>query len=145
MSRRHDALIPLSQDHHRALHEARLLKKAADADDAERVSASRGFIQFFRDDSIQHFREEEEIIFPVVALEADAPMEDIARVVTEHVRLHALVRALDENPGDAATMRELATLLRAHVRFEEDELFPSIERVAATALARVRLPPRARS
>jgi len=142
MARRHDALIPLTHDHHHALHEARALKQAAEQDEPQRVEASRAFIAFFRAESVKHFREEEEELFPVVALEAEAPMDGIVRVLTEHVRLHALVRALDADPAKAETMRELARLLRAHVRFEEDELFPAIERVASATLATVQLAPR---
>jgi hemerythrin-like domain-containing protein len=142
MSRRHDALIPLTHDHHHALHEARVLKQAAALpDEAQRTEASRAFIDFFHADSVNHFREEEEQLFPVVALEANAPMDGIVRVLTEHVRLHALVRTLGADPSSVETMTELAGLLRAHVRFEEDELFPAIERVASEALDEVHLEP----
>jgi hemerythrin-like domain-containing protein len=149
MSRRHDALVPLTHDHHHALHNLRLLLQAADEGTEERVAAALAFAEFFASHSVQHFREEEEEIFPLVIRLPDAPAEGITRIVSEHVMLHALVRELREQAaaGEASpeTMNELAALLRQHIRFEEDELFPTIERIAAGPLETVRLSVRDRS
>lgn len=143
MARRHDALIPLSHDHHHALRNARALRLAADGDTEKRIAAARDFIEFFKGDSVRHFREEEEEVFPVVALRPDAPMEGIVRILTEHVQIHARVQAIEhqieDGDVDPDAMRELARVLRAHVRFEEDELFPAIERIAGTELTDLHL------
>ena len=148
MPRRHDALIPLTHDHHHALHNARLLRKAADGDDAHRVEAARAFAAFFREHSVQHFREEEEEIFPLVVRHPDAPMDGIVRILTEHVQLHALLKDLHDQlareDADPASMREIADVLQRHIRFEEDELFPAIERLASDGLRAVRLAERRR-
>ncbi len=48
--------------------------------------------------------------------------------------MHALVAALEAGGDVRATMRELGERLQAHVRLEERQLFPLIERVAADAL-----------
>jgi hypothetical protein len=58
--KRHPALIPLSHDHHRALVEARRLR-AADA--PESAAAATAFLRFFADETIPHFRQEEELLF----------------------------------------------------------------------------------
>jgi len=143
VARRHESLIPLTHDHHHALHNARLLREAADGAEDERRAATDEFLAFFREYAVQHFREEEEELFPLVIDAPDAPSDAIARVLVEHVRLHALVRSLADDTSDPVAMRTLAELLRAHVRFEEDELFPAIERVTS-GLERLRLAPRAR-
>ncbi len=143
MARRHDALIPLSRDHHHALRNARALRLAADAAPDVRLNAAQMFVEFFDDHSIKHFREEEEEIFPLVVLRPGAPMDGIVRILTEHVEIHAKVRemkeAIEAGDVDPYTMRDLAEVLRLHIRFEEDELFPVIERVATEALGDVHL------
>lgn len=149
MARRHDGLLPLTHDHHHALRHARLLRAAADGSDAERLVAVRSFVDFFETESVQHFREEEEQIFPLVAEHPEAPWSAIERVLREHVTMHAgvrrLKRSLDEGSVSGDAMRSVADVLKAHVRFEEDELFPAIERLADEDLRGVSLPKRDRS
>jgi hemerythrin-like domain-containing protein len=149
MARRHDSLLPLTHDHHHALRNARMLRLAADGDVPARIEAVEVFLRFFTAESVAHFREEEEVILPLVALHEDAPTTGMQRVLTEHVVMHALVRELDEQAkaGDPAeeTMLTLAELLKAHVRFEEDELFPAIEELVADRLSRISLAQRDRT
>lgn len=149
MARRHDGLLPLTHDHHHALRHARLLREAADDAAPQRALAVRAFIDFFDHESILHFREEEEQIFPLVADHPEAPWGSIGRVLREHVMLHCGVRRLASSLGredlSAATMREIADLLKSHVRFEEDELFPEIERLAGDDLSKVQLHERERT
>lgn len=142
MARRHDSLIPLSHDHHHALHEVRMLRKAAGADEAVRADAARAFVGFFRKDSLIHFREEEEEIFPLVVDLPGAPLDGIARLLLDHIRIHALVKEL-ERSASPETMRRLADLLKDHIRFEENEVFPAIEALVPHELERVQLAERA--
>ena len=148
MTRRHDALIPLTHDHHHALHQLRILRTAADGDDAERAAASRAFVDYFRDHSVLHFREEEEEIFPLVVGLAGAPMDGISRILLEHVEIHALVKDLDRQASggtvDPELMRRLPDALKAHIRFEEDDLFPKIEALVSDQLGGVTLAERKR-
>src|SRR5688572_9939729 len=116
-----------------------MFRQAADRDAAGRARATESFVRFFRDHAVQHFREEEEEVFPLVIDNSTAPIEGITRVLLEHVRLHALSRQLEDQVAsrevDAGLMRRTADLLKQHVRFEEDELFPAIERIAGAQLA----------
>jgi hemerythrin-like domain-containing protein len=148
VTRRHDALIPLTHDHHHALKHARTLRQAAEGDDAARLDAARAFVRFFGDDSVRHFREEEEEIFPLVIDKQGAPLDGITRILLEHVRLHALHRQLAQHVAsgsvDPDLMRATADLFKKHIRFEEDELFPAIETCGADALSGVQLAPRER-
>jgi len=143
MTRRHEALIPLTHDHHHALHNVRLLRHAAATDKEERFAAARSFVAFFREHSVHHFREEEEILFPRAIHQPHAPVDQISRVLVEHVRIHAMVDELERQVADGAvepaSMIELADLLKAHIRFEEDVLFPSIEKVVGSDLEGVAL------
>ena len=130
--KRLEALIPLSHDHHHALVEAKRLRRAADRDD-DPSGAATAFIRFFRTSSVPHFREEEEALFPLV-IDVDEARALLVQALLDHQRLHALVTALEAGRDVRATMRELGERLDAHVRLEERELFPLIERVAAAAL-----------
>jgi quercetin dioxygenase-like cupin family protein len=130
--KRHPALISLSHDHHHALVEARRLRRAAGRDDdPEPVAAA--FADFFAAVSVPHFREEEETLFPLVAT-VDEARPLVVEALLDHQRLHALVADLQRSPDVRRTMREVGELLEAHVRREERELFPLIERLAADRL-----------
>jgi quercetin dioxygenase-like cupin family protein/hemerythrin len=128
--KRHRALVPLSNDHHHALVEARRLRRAAGGSGSR--SAVADFLRFFAADTVRHFREEEEMLFPFVVGFGEA-REPLVRALLEHQRLHALVRELDEeverDAPTAKTMRELGELLEGHIRHEERLLFPLIERL----------------
>ena len=126
--KRRPALISLSHDHHHALVEARRLRRAAAGDDdPEPVAAA--FADYFAAVSVPHFREEEETLFPVVAaLDEARPL--VVEALLDHQRLHALVAELKRSADVRPVMREIGELLEAHVRREERELFPLIERLA---------------
>ena len=129
--KRHPVLIPLSHDHHHALVAAKRLRAAADAEDPGEGVA--GFAAFFREETIPHFRDEEEIVFPLVAASDEArPL--VVRALLEHQQLHALVAELGRSDDPRPAMALIADLLEAHVRLEERELFPLVERLALDEL-----------
>ena len=128
--KRHPALVPLSHDHHHSLVEARRLRQAAGGIEAE--AAANAFLRFFAAESVGHFREEEELLFPLVADRPEA-REPVVRALLEHQRLHALAARLDVGSRagrpEPELMFELGELVDAHVRYEEQELFPLLERL----------------
>ena len=130
--KRLQALTPLSHDHHHALVEARRLRRAADRDD-DPSGAATAFARFFRASSVPHFREEEEALFPLI-VDVEEARVLLVQALLDHQHLHALVAALEAGRDVRATMRELGERLEAHVRLEERQLFPLIERVGAAAL-----------
>lgn len=148
--KRHDALIPLSHDHHHALAQARLLRRSADSDDADgRLARARDFLNFFSSETLRHFREEEELLFPMLLERADPPPEVLVQILIEHVRVHGLVRRLESEVEATSverdTLRAIGELLQAHIRLEEGTLFPLIEElVAEQDLRRLTFRPRSR-
>jgi quercetin dioxygenase-like cupin family protein/hemerythrin-like domain-containing protein len=132
--KRHQALIPLSHDHHQTLVEARHLHRGADATNP--IAAVTAFLAFFTASVVPHFREEEELLFPRVA-DAEEAEKLVLRALLEHQRLHAAVAELRELVSGhddrllVRPMRHLAGLLEAHVRFEERQLFPLIEELVS--------------
>jgi quercetin dioxygenase-like cupin family protein len=128
--KRQTALVPLSHDHHHALVEARHLGRAADTPRSEAVATA--FLCFCAAETVRHFREEEELLFPRV-VEFDEARELLVQALLEHQRLHALAAQLEQavtTGGElGGVMRELGGALEAHVRLEERRLFPLIERL----------------
>jgi hemerythrin-like domain-containing protein len=128
--KRHPALVRLSHDHHHELVQARRLRHGADAGPDERLDAARAYIELFLGETVRHFRDEEEVLFPAyVRLAGETPL--LRRILEEHMQLHGLVRALRAEAAGGAvppsSVRRLGELLHEHVRAEERELFPAIE------------------
>jgi hemerythrin-like domain-containing protein len=134
MTRRHDSLIPLTHDHHHALAQTRRLRSAAKTNGGALLRQSEVFLGFFHYDTVNHFREEEELVFPL-AVEDERVKEPLARGIMEHLQIHALVSHLGievtESEVRPETAIEVATALEAHIRFEESKLFPMLEEVIA--------------
>lgn len=133
MNKRQEALLPLTRDHHHALSQARRLKTAAGSEDrAVRTRAADDFLNFYLGRALHHFREEEELFFPP-AIEHEEARPMVALAVLEHLNIHRLVGVLKRDLVKAAVtpelMIEISEVLRLHVRFEEDELFPLIEKL----------------
>ena len=135
--KRHPALVPLSNDHHHELVQARRLLRAADASTDERLAAGGVYAEAFFTDTVDHFRREEDGVFPLYATYADAHDPLLARVLREHMELHGLAHALRAEVAagavSAETLREMGTLLHDHVRLEERELFEAVQRVVPAA------------
>jgi iron-sulfur cluster repair protein YtfE (RIC family) len=143
------ALIPLTHDHHHALAQARRLRAAASGDSAKRRDGAAAFLDFFGTEVISHFREEEELLFPLLVEVSEVVPRLLERVLLEHVQIHCLVRrlrrGLENDALDAAGMLEVGELLEAHIRFEERQLFPLIEQaVPASLLGELTFAPRHR-
>ena len=144
--KRHETLIPLTHDHHHALAQVRRLRRAADQDVDERRSVCDHFLRFFNHDTVEHFRQEEELIFPLAAAAGEA-QEVLERALVEHVVIHAAVRSLQQEQKDGGPTPEaiskVSGLLEEHIRFEEKVVFPLLQSIVPEAdLAAVTLPPR---
>lgn len=147
MTKRHEGLIPLTHDHHHALAQARGLEESAEEGTAERTVQAIAFLAFFENDTLAHFREEEELVFPLVIDVPDA-QSTLTRLLLEHVHLHSLVGRLRAElaVGEPSSerMKQIASLLKGHIRLEEKVLFPLVEQLAPAALEQIELAPRVR-
>lgn len=120
--KRAEALQPLSRDHLKALLAAKALREATDAD-AARVA----FLDFWRDHGAHHFRVEEEVLLPQWALYAEVDRPGVNRMLEEHLAIRREALRLVAGEGTVDDLRALGDLLHDHVRFEERQLFPTIE------------------
>lgn len=117
--KRHEALKPLSIDHHHGLllcwkiREGR--KKQVDID---RIKAYTDF--FFNSQLRPHFKFEEEEIF--VLLGNDHPM--VKKAKRDHIHLENL---FNENSNVERALTEIEKDLESHIRFEERVLFNEIQ------------------
>jgi hemerythrin-like domain-containing protein len=124
--KRSEELAPLSRDHHHGLVTALKLSRATPAD----ASAARAaFLAFWADEGRHHFAVEEEVVLPGFARHVASDDDAIVRVLVEHVDLRRRAQALADTDTPAlADLHELGARLRAHIRYEEDELFQLIEK-----------------
>lgn len=115
--KRHEALHPLSRDHHDVLVHARRLRGLDARLDA--AAARRRFLSY-APVLLLHFEEEEEALAPRIA---DTALHQ--RLLDEHAALRQRIKALPMASGEEQAA--VGEALRLHVRFEEDTLFPHLE------------------
>jgi hemerythrin-like domain-containing protein len=128
--KRTQELAPLSRDHHKALYAALRLRRA---DRGSAGDAVEGFLRFWADHGQRHFEIEERLLLPGFVGGGGNPRHElVARTLTEHVEIRSRARVLQAD-SSLADLHKLGDLLSAHVRLEEDELFPLIERTLDAA------------
>jgi iron-sulfur cluster repair protein YtfE (RIC family) len=126
-------LRTLSEDHHHGLVQARRLRKAAEADEADSAeTVVKGFLDFWQKDTALHFRKEEEVLLPIIArYGGDLSREPLVEMIQDHAHIRGLVMQLsDETMGGNVrpeTLHEIGERLEAHIRLEERVVFPLIE------------------
>lgn len=124
--KRSAALQPLSREHHAALKLAKACECAAG--DAGRVSeVCLRVIDEFRNQLRPHFLVEEREWLPL--LEAGEMKAMAARTLAEHDQLRSLAGELEQRCAPE-TLQRFGSALAAHVRFEERELFPVLEKLS---------------
>lgn len=121
MKRNHN-LRNLSSDHHEALSLARrIIRDVKDEKNgAELASHVR---DVFNNELSKHFDIEESSILPELSKAGEHSLVD--KTLDDHVLLRQLARTL-EQPGNLVAFAEK---LKAHVRFEEQELFEICQRI----------------
>ena len=122
--KRDPALVPLSHEHHRALHAAALMKRAT-ADDAAAVRDEA--MAFWDGEGASHFRIEEDILLPAFAAKGDPRDEAVVRVLVDHVWIRERMERVAADELEPSELHELGERLEQHVRHEERVLFPLVE------------------
>lgn len=135
--KRHESLHPLSQHHHFALIQVwemrQALKKPEEKRDAALRAVARKFVRFWEQAGQVHFREEEEVLLPAYARHARLDKDkDVMRMLAEHAIIRGLIgkiaAALEDGEVSEDDVSKLAQTLYDHVRLEENEIFPRIEK-----------------
>jgi len=122
--KRSPGLRTLSSEHHTGLVLARRAIQAVAA--GEVADAWHEVARRFEQELEPHFRQEEEQLLP--ALRQLGEEEVVQRTLDEHAAMRALIH---DRKRDAQALQSFGELLKAHIRFEERELF---------AIAQDRLP-----
>ncbi len=138
--KRHEALAPLSRDHHATLILAQLMKENAplynglpdNVKDKARYATEQ-----FETHIRQHFQLEETILGKVKHIHPSIKI--LAEVIeAEHRVLTHLFKSLADTNDPVITMNELAVKLTDHIRKEERVLFPLLqEHCGETVLAEI--------
>lgn len=141
--RRHSALMPLSDDHHQGLVQARQLSLAGTLE--ARLSpaeAAAAFLRFWTEEGgEEHFRIEEEVLLPAYQRQIRSLAETgshhttglptpVMQVLAEHVYIRGLAAELADSFPARTNLDLLHTLgaaLHDHIRLEERTVFPLIE------------------
>jgi len=124
--KRSDALQPLSREHHTALTLAKACERAVQSGAAEQVNtACQRVIRAFASELEPHFLVEEQSLLPLLKEAETQPL--IRRTLADHQQMRALLEGLQQD--DAAALERFGKCLSDHVRFEERELFPALEKV----------------
>ena len=123
---RHEAIAPLSRDHYVGLVHASRLIKAADRGRAERHGVLAGFLDAWDREILEHFRDEETLFTGLIGA------SDRERLLEEHARLGRMAEGLRAMRGrvdpDPEALAAMGVALRDHIRWEERDLFNTIQR-----------------
>ncbi|QDP86168.1 hemerythrin domain-containing protein [Chryseobacterium sp. SNU WT5] len=122
--KRHEALVQLSRDHHFGLLLCWKLKEGM----KKEVSADRmgKYIEVFYQHNLKpHFAEEESTIFKILG--NDHPL--ITEAISQH---HAFKSMIDDGFETMEQIEIFRSLLELHIRTEERQIFPEIEKQATT-------------
>lgn len=130
--KRHASLYTLSHDHHQGLILAQQLKKGAPQYKGmpSTLQGKKEYtLQFYKTELVQHFKDEEEILFPSVNKKNEIVDRLISEVISEHRRMEELVEELTGSDNIEDILDDFGILLEKHIRKEERELFFEIEKV----------------
>ncbi|QBO58693.1 hemerythrin domain-containing protein [Chryseobacterium salivictor] len=120
--KRHEALVQLSRDHHFGLLLCWKLKEGLKKEVA--VDRMSKYIDLFYLQNLKpHFAEEEETIFKVLGEEH--PL--IKEAISQHRIMRKMIEDGLKNPEQIENFR---ALLELHIRTEERQIFPEIEKQA---------------
>lgn len=120
MARRHQSLIPLSHDHHDALLLAWRLRTGDLSKREPELRASHASA-FFEYRLINHFKVEEELLFPAFREVLGLEESLIEVLLSDHQELRAQAAAIKAGANDQVD--SFCVLLERHIRTEERQLF----------------------
>ena len=129
MSRRHDSLIPLSQQHQHALALAVIIRRRFGMEKGEarwRDEMVEKIRKAYQAELSGHFEVEEAVLFPEMERYLGR-LELVPELRGEHETLRGLVRRVEAS-RELTVIDEFSAVLEGHVRKEERQLFAEFER-----------------
>mgnify|MGYP003424663393 FL=1 len=127
--KRHEALIPLSRDHHGTLILARLLRSDAPPFKGLPLDAkgkAEYALKHYREELLEHFEQEEKMIPMIKGIN---PTLDslLACMKAEHQELHSLFSSINIDQNLSTQLDVIGRALESHVRKEDRVIFPLIQ------------------
>jgi hypothetical protein len=124
-------LVRLSREHTHALLLARRLRnEVPGATDAQLSDLYSSVVAFWSAGLLPHFTAESECLLARLVRHRAEDDPVVVRMQRDHLRVEALVatmRDTSEQPTRADALMSFGETLRAHVRWEEETLFPQTE------------------
>lgn len=121
--KRTEELKPLSHDHFEGLAMARRIRRGLEKE-ADFTTIAACAARFGRTHLKHHFEQEERLLLSLL----EQMEEDLAiRMSNEHEELMALAGEMEAGPAQQQVIMRFAQALKAHIRFEEREVFPLLE------------------
>lgn len=114
-------LQPLSREHHQALVFSKRLHALADLPALSQQQQWGEFRLILSDALLPHFDEEEHYFLHELGVAADNSL--FKRMLEDHQTMRAYM-----NSDEVSQLHQFADLLKVHVRFEERELYPWLEK-----------------
>lgn len=132
MSARHPSLLSLSHDHHHGLALALRCRKQAlgqlkPMGTAGLRERAQECLSFYEKNLIQHFRAEEEALFPVMRSVVPISATIIDELIDDHEQIRRVMPLIESETGLGKLIFDLGDLLERHIRKEERQLFPLFE------------------
>lgn len=134
--KRHEALAPLSREHHGALILAQLLKNLTTVYTglpADVIGKAAYAIRFYNEGLIKHFKEEEDIIIATIT-GMDVTLDTLANeIIAEHKELQILFTTINDAVDLSAHLEKIGNTLEQHIRKEERIFFPLVQQLCNKA------------
>ena len=127
--KRHEALVPLSREHHTALILSRLLRKDAPEYNGlpkDLQGKAAYAVNLFQTALQQHFQQEEIMLEKVHGSYAEIDRLSY-EIKYEHQQLKKMFSAIENDENLLEALDELGRALEVHIRKEERVLFPLIQ------------------
>lgn len=127
--KRHSSLVEFSRDHHDGLLLVWKIRKELKAG-ADGAKVADDVLFFFRNFLLDHFRDEEKFLFPLLPVENELRKQAEA----DHEKIYGLILLIENVKGDKHLLSHFADLLEKHIRFEERRLFELMQQIVEPGL-----------
>lgn len=134
--KRHEALAPLSREHHGALILAQLLKNVTTVYKglpADVIGKAAYAIRFYNEELAKHFKDEKDIVIATIT-GMDAALDTLANeIIAEHKELQTLFTTINVASDLSAHLEKIGNTLEQHIRKEERIFFPLVQQLCNQA------------